>query len=151
MHILDYMKDHFLFLDGGMGTLLQEAGLQPGELPERWNVSHPEEIIRIQKSYYDAGSNVVLSNTFGANGLKFDDEELEQLVTAAVKNAREAARQSTGTQEKFVALDIGPLGKLLKPYGDYEFEDAVAMYAKTVKFGVAAGVGADLSRFGQVP
>ena len=140
MNIRDYMKDRFLFLDGGMGTLLQEAGLQPGELPERWNVSHPEEIIRIQKSYYDAGSNVVLSNTFGANGLKFDDEELEQLVTAAVKNAREAARQSTGTQEKFVALDIGPLGKLLKPYGDYEFEDAVAMYAKTVKFGVAAGV-----------
>ena len=140
MNILDYMKDHFLFLDGGMGTLLQEAGLQPGELPERWNVSHPEEIIRIQKSYYDAGSNVVLSNTFGANGLKFDDDELEQLVTAAVKNAREAARQSTGTQEKFVALDIGPLGKLLKPYGDYEFEDAVAMYSKTVRYGVAAGV-----------
>ena len=140
MNILDYMKDHFLFLDGGMGTLLQEAGLQPGELPERWNVSRPEEIIRIQKSYYDAGSNVVLSNTFGANGLKFDDEELEQLVTAAVKNAREAARQSTGTQEKFVALDIGPLGKLLKPYGDYEFEDAVAMYSKTVRYGVAAGV-----------
>lgn len=140
MNILDYMKDHFLFLDGGMGTLLQEAGLQPGELPERWNVSHPEEIIRIQKSYYDAGSNVVLSNTFGANGLKFDDEELEQLVTAAVKNAREAAARSSGTQEKFVALDIGPLGKLLKPYGDYEFEDAVAMYSKTVRYGVAAGV-----------
>ncbi|MBR5040864.1 MAG: homocysteine S-methyltransferase family protein [Clostridiales bacterium] len=140
MNIREYMKDNFLFLDGGMGTLLQEAGLQPGELPERWNVTRPEEIIRIQKSYYDAGSNVVLSNTFGANGLKFDDEELEQLVTAAVKNAREAARQSTGTQEKYVALDIGPLGKLLKPYGDYEFEDAVAMYAKTVKIGVAAGV-----------
>ncbi len=140
MNIREYMKDHFLFLDGGMGTLLQEAGLQPGELPERWNVSRPEEIIRIQKSYYDAGSNVVLSNTFGANGLKFDDDELEQLVTAAVKNAREAARQSTGTQEKFVALDIGPLGKLLKPYGDYEFEDAVAMYSKTVRYGVAAGV-----------
>ncbi len=140
MNILDYMKDHFLFLDGGMGTLLQEAGLQPGELPERWNVTHPEEIIRIQKSYYDAGSNVVLSNTFGANGLKFDDEELETLVTAAVKNAREAAQRSTGTQEKFVALDIGPLGKLLKPYGDYEFEDAVAMYSKTVRYGVAAGV-----------
>ena len=140
MHILDYMKEHFLFLDGGMGTLLQEAGLQPGELPERWNVTHPEEIIRIQRSYYDAGSNVVLSNTFGANGLKFDDEELETLVTAAVRNAREAARQSTGTQEKYVALDIGPLGKLLKPYGDYEFDDAVAMYSKTVKYGVAAGV-----------
>ena len=140
MNILDYMKDHFLFLDGGMGTLLQEAGLQPGELPERWNVTHPEEIIRIQKSYYDAGSNVVLSNTFGANGLKFDDAELEELVTAAVKNAREAAARSSGTQEKFVALDIGPLGRLLKPYGDYEFEDAVAMYSKTIRFGVSAGV-----------
>lgn len=140
MNILDYMKDHFLFLDGGMGTLLQAAGLQPGELPERWNVSHPEEIIKIQQSYFDAGSNVVLSNTFGANGLKFDDAELESLVTAAVHNAREAASRSSGTQEKFVALDIGPLGKLLKPYGDYEFEDAVAMYGKTVRFGVKAGV-----------
>ena len=67
MKILDYMKDNFLFLDGGMGTLLQEAGLKPGEYPEKWNIEHPEEIIRIQKSYYDAGSNVVLSNTFGAN------------------------------------------------------------------------------------
>ena len=59
MKILDYMKDNFLFLDGGMGTLLQEAGLKPGEYPEEWNIEHPEEIIRIQKSYYDAGSNVV--------------------------------------------------------------------------------------------
>ncbi len=140
MRILDYMKDHFLFLDGGMGTLLQEAGLQPGELPERWNVSHPEEIIKIQQSYFDAGSNLVLSNTFGANGLKFADEELETVIFAAVRNAREAASRSTGTQEKFVALDIGPLGKLLKPYGDYEFEDAVAMYSKSVRLGVKAGV-----------
>ena len=72
MNVLDYMKDNFLFLDGGMGTLLQEAGLAPGELPERWNVSHPGEIVRIQKSYFDAGSNVVLANTFGANILKFE-------------------------------------------------------------------------------
>lgn len=140
MRILDYMKDHFLFLDGGMGTLLQAAGLQPGELPERWNVSHPEEIIKIQQSYFDAGSNLVLSNTFGANGLKFNDEELETVIFAAVRNAREAASRSSGTQEKFVALDIGPLGKLLKPYGDYEFEDAVAMYSKSVRLGVQAGV-----------
>ena len=140
MNIREYMKDNFLILDGGMGTLLQEAGLKPGELPERWNVSHPEEIVRIQKSYYDAGSNVVLSNTFGANGLKFDDDELKQLVEAAIANAKKAREESTAPQEKFVALDIGPLGKLLKPYGDYEFEDAVSMYAKTIKIGVAAGV-----------
>lgn len=74
MNILDFMRDNFIILDGGMGTLLQEAGLKPGELPERWNVTHPDEIIRIQRSYFDAGSNVVLANTFGANCLKFDDE-----------------------------------------------------------------------------
>ena len=139
MDIRAYMKEHFLVLDGGMGTLLQEAGLQPGELPERWNITHPEVIVRIQKAYFDAGSNVVLSNTFGANGLKFDDAELEQVVSAAIRNARQAAQESTRDGEKFVALDIGPLGKLLKPYGDYEFEDAVEMYAKTVRCGVKAG------------
>ena len=133
------MRDNFIFLDGGMGTLLQEAGLKPGELPERWNVTHPEEIIRIQKNYYDAGSNVVLANTFGANCLKFEDEELEELINAAFDNARKAKEQSSGKQEKFIALDIGSLGRLLKPYGDYEFEDAVAAYAKTVKIGAKAG------------
>ena len=139
MNIREFIKDHFVILDGGMGTLLQEAGLKPGELPERWNVSHPEEIVRIQKAYFDAGSNVVLSNTFGANSLKFDDEELKNLIEAAIANAREAANQSSAPQEKFVALDIGPIGKLLKPYGDYEFEDAVATYAKTVQIGTKAG------------
>jgi len=140
MNVLEYLKENFLILDGGMGTLLQEAGLKPGELPERWNVSRPEEIIRIQKNYFDAGSNVVLANTFGANILKFEEAELRELIFAAVKNARTAAEESTGTQEKFVALDIGSLGKLLKPYGDYEFEDAVSAYAQTVKIGVEAGV-----------
>jgi 5-methyltetrahydrofolate--homocysteine methyltransferase len=139
MKILDFIKDNFVFLDGGMGTILQEAGLKPGELPERWNVSHPEEIIRIQRSYFDAGTNVLLANTFGANCLKFDDEELEQLINAAFDNARKAKEESTGKQEKFIALDIGPLGRLLKPYGDFEFEEAVAAYAKTVKLGVKAG------------
>ncbi len=139
MNIREYMKDNFIFLDGGMGTLLQEAGLKPGELPERWNVTHPEEIIRIQKGYFDAGTNVLLANTFGANCLKFDDEELEQLINAAFDNARKAREQSSGKQEKFIALDIGSLGRLLKPYGDFEFEEAVAAYAKTVKFGVKAG------------
>ena len=139
MKILDYMRDNFVFLDGGMGTLLQEAGLKPGELPERWNVTRPEEIIRIQKAYFDAGTNVILANTFGANCLKFDDEELEKLINAAFDNARKAKEESRGTQEKFIALDIGPLGRLLKPYGDFEFEDAVAAYAKTVKYGVKAG------------
>lgn len=140
MNILEYMKDHFVFLDGGMGTLLQEAGLKPGELPERWNYEHPEEIVKIHRSYYEAGSNVVLINTFGANSFKFDDEELEKIVLAAYSNADKARKEAKGEQERFIALDIGPIGKLLKPYGDLEFEDAVACYAKTVKLGVKAGV-----------
>ena len=72
MKILDYMKDNILYLDGGMGTLLQEAGMKPGELPEMWNITHPEVIVNIQKNYFDAGSNVVNTNTFGANSLKFE-------------------------------------------------------------------------------
>ncbi len=140
MNIREYMKDNFLFLDGGMGTLLQEAGLKPGELPERWNFEHPDEIVRIHKSYYDAGSNVVLCNTFGANALKFDDDELRKIIFAAYDNADRARKESSGKQEKYIALDIGSLGKLLKPYGDFEFEDAVACYAKTVRLGAEVGV-----------
>ena len=140
MTIREYMKDHFLLLDGGMGTLLQTAGLKPGEYPERWNIEHPEEIVRIHRSYFDAGSNVVLTNTFGANPLKFDEAELKSIVTAAVANARRAAEESDAPQKKFIALDIGPCGKLLKPYGDLDFEDAVDAYAAIVKIGVSCGV-----------
>ncbi len=140
MTIREYMKDHFVILDGGMGTLLQAAGLKPGEYPERWNIEHPEEIVKIHGSYYDAGSNVVLTNTFGANSFKFESDELEKIVSAAVNNARTAAEKSCAPQEKFVALDIGPCGKLLKPYGDLEFEDAVEVYAEIVRYGVKAGV-----------
>ncbi len=142
MRITDYIKENILFLDGGMGTLLQERGLGPGELPERWNITHPEEIVNIHRRYYDGGSNVVNTNTFGANSLKFGSEELEQIIRAAIDNARTAAESSIGNQEKWVALDIGPTGRMLKPYGDFEFEDAVATFAETVRLGVK--YGADL-------
>jgi len=142
MNILDYAKDHILFLDGGMGTLLQAQGLPAGQLPERWNLSRPEIITRIHQDYYDAGSHVVSANTFGANRLKFSSEELDAIVRAAMAAVRQAAAQSTGTQPKWAALDIGPLGRLLKPYGDLDFEDAVSIFAETVRLGVK--YGADL-------
>ena len=142
MKITEYVKNNILYLDGGMGTLLQDAGFRPGEYPERWNLSHPEIITGIHTRYYDAGSNVVLTNTFGANPLKFSPDELETIIRAAVANAREAARQSAGTQEKWVALDIGPSGRMFKPYGDLDFEDAVNAFAAAVKAG--ADAGADL-------
>ncbi len=141
--IREYLKNHLLYLDGGMGSLLQERGLKPGELPERWNRDNPEAIIDIQKMYYDAGSNVVLSNTFGANILKFEPDELNDLVCRAIDNANEAKKRSEGKQEKFVALDIGPMGKLLEPYGDMSFDRAAEVYKSTIECGVKHG-GIDL-------
>ncbi len=140
--LAELIKENIIYLDGGMGTLLQERGLKPGEYPERWNLTNRNEIIAIHKAYYDAGSNIVSANTFGANSLKFDDEELETVIRAAIENVRVSQLLSTGEQAKFVALDIGPTGKLLKPYGDLDFEDAVEVFAKTIRHGVR--FGADL-------
>ncbi len=139
MNIKDYLSENILYFDGGMGTLLQERGIPPGELPERWNITHPEIIKEIHKSYFDAGSNVVNTNTFGANSLKFSDQELEKIIEGGVNLARQAQKESKSTSPKWVALDIGPTGKMLKPYGDLDFEDAVSIFAKTVKLGVKCG------------
>lgn len=140
MNIRDFIKNNIVYLDGGMGTLLQKSGLQPGELPERWNISHPEVIKEIHKSYYDSGSNIVNTNTFGANSLKFDTDELSEIIYHAVKNADEARKASSGKQEKIIALDVGPTGKLLKPLGDLDFEDAVKAFAEVISLGVKYGV-----------
>ena len=140
MKFLDCLKNNIVYLDGGMGTLLQKCGLKPGEYPERWNITHPDVICGIHKDYFDAGSNVVCTNTFGANSLKFEDDELEEIIKAAISNAKSAREKSSKKAEKFIALDIGPSGKLLKPLGDLDFEDAVETFAKTVRLGVKYGV-----------
>lgn len=142
MKITDHIKENILYLDGGMGTLLQQKGLRAGELPEYWNITHPDIITEIHRAYFDAGSNVVNTNTFGANSLKFSADELDDIVRSAIANARLAAEQSKATQPKWVALDIGPTGRMLKPYGDLDFEDAVCAFAETVRLGVK--YGADL-------
>ncbi len=140
MNFLEFLKENIVLLDGGMGTLLQQKGLKAGEKPEIWNIEHPEIIVDIHKNYYEAGSNVVSTNTFGANSLKFSEKELEKIIKKAVENAKKARKISGGEHEKFIALDIGPLGKLLKPLGDLEFEKAVEIFAKTVTLGAKEGV-----------
>lgn len=140
MNFRDYLKQRIVYLDGGMGTLLQQQGLQPGEQPEYWNLSHPDVVTAIHRQYYEAGSNVVCTNTFGANLLKFSETELEAIVRAAVENANRARSTSLSPNEKFIALDVGPSGKLLKPLGDLAFEDAVRLFAATVRLGVKYGV-----------
>ena len=135
MRILEEMKVRRLFCDGGMGSLLQARGLKPGELPERWNLTHRDVLISIHRSYLEAGADIMTTNTFGANGLKFK-EDLEPIVTAAVENARTAVKEAG---HGYVALDLGPTGRLLKPLGDLEFEDAVKLYKEVVSIGARAG------------
>lgn len=126
-----------LFFDGGLGSLLQERGLQTGELPETWNLLHPEVLIQIHKEYAEAGADIIQANTFGANRFKYPDN-LEEIIAAGVKNARKGVAESE--REAFVALDIGPTGKLLEPLGTLGFEEAVSVYAEVVQAGVKAGV-----------
>lgn len=140
MNVKNYIKNNLLIFDGGMGTLLQSKGLKVGELPERFNITNPTAVQQIHKSYFDAGCNVVTTNTFGANSLKFSLNELEEIIKSAVENARIAQKSSKTSQPKWVALDLGPTGKMLKPYGDLEFEDAVAVFKNTVRLGVKYGV-----------
>ncbi|MGI6041122.1 MAG: homocysteine S-methyltransferase family protein [Candidatus Alectryocaccobium sp.] len=135
MLVTEYIKEHITYLDGGIGTLLQEKGLKPGELPEKWNITAPDIIRSIHRSYFDAGSNIVISNTFGANSFKFSDGELDEILCAAINNVKEAAAESTSSQPKFTALDIGPLGRLLKPLGNLDFEEAVSVFKKTISIG----------------
>ena len=140
MTFKEFLQENIVRLDGGMGTLLQKAGLPLGELPERWNITHAHVVQDIHTAYFNAGSHVVATNTFGANGLKFSETELEEIVAAAVGNAKIARERAAARHEKFIALDIGPTGKLLKPYGDLDFEEAVECFAKAVRLGVKYGV-----------
>ena len=141
MNILELMKERRIYFDGGMGTLLQERGLQPGELPETWNLLHAEEIREIHRKYIEAGSDIVLTNTFGANALKFHDDaySLEEIVNAAVGHVKAAAEQAGNGRRIYTALDIGPTGKLLKPMGDLDFETAYEAYKEVMIYGEKAG------------
>ena len=131
MTIKEKINTSLTYFDGGMGTLLQKAGLMPGELPEMWNLTHPDIITGIHLDYLKAGANVLTSNTFGANGLKFDN--LDEIIGAAIRNARQAIELFGESENRFIAFDMGTLGKMLKPLGELEFEKAVEIFAQSVK------------------
>ena len=139
MSLPELLKKGLVLLDGGMGTMLCEKGLRPGEPTERWNLTHPEEVAAVHRAYMDAGSSVVTANTFGVNTLHYKPEEADALIGAAFDCLRRAKEETTGTQEISFALDIGPLGRLLAPFGDVDFEDAVAAFAGAVRLGVKHG------------
>ena len=135
--LLERLGREWLFFDGGTGTILQEKGLKGGELPEKWNLSRPEDIIDLHCGYLNAGCDIFNTNTFGANALKYP-EDLRQIVEAAVALAKEARRR-TGREDAYIALDIGPTGRLLEPLGDLPFEKAVDLFGEVVRIGAAAG------------
>ncbi len=141
MKLMDYIKDNITFFDGGLGSQLQERGLKPGELPEIWNITHPDVVTAIHKDYFAAGSNIVCANSFGANSFKYNDNSeytLEQILSAAIQNVANARDL---TKPQYIALDIGPLGKLLEPFGELSFDEAYEHFAEIVKLGAD---GADL-------
>ena len=123
------------FFDGGMGTMVQQAGLKAGQQPEVYNMVHPEIIASIHKAYVDAGADIITTNTFGANEykLKGTGYTVEEVVQQAVKLARQAAG------DRWVALDIGPIGQLMEPNGTLSFDDVYNTVARQVKAGAEAG------------
>ena len=122
--LLNRFGKELLFFDGGMGTELQKNGLKKGELPELLNIHSPEIVKKVHKSYLDAGCDIITTNTFGANSLKFSN--LEEIITNAVNIVKDAINESG--RKAYTALDVGPLGKLLAPYGDLPFEDAYNLF-----------------------
>ena len=159
MDLLREMRQRRLFFDGGTGSLLQAQGLKAGELPEVWSITRPEVCVKLHRDYLEAGADIIKTNTFGANGLKFkgrenvsgaqgpeaglpaadrpaDSYSVDEIVTAAMKNARRAVAEAG---HGYIALDLGPTGKLLKPLGDLDFEAAVELYKEVVRIGRREG------------
>lgn len=132
MNLQKLIEKGFVFIDGGMGTQLQSKGLKPGEVPEEWNITNSQIIEGIHRAYFEAGANIATSNTFGANPIK--TPKYEEYIIAAINDAKKAKT----SENQFVALDIGPTGKLLKPLGDLDYEDAIEAFSKVVKAGMKA-------------
>ncbi|MBQ8765317.1 MAG: homocysteine S-methyltransferase family protein [Clostridia bacterium] len=135
MNFKEKFGKEILFFDGAMGTMLQKNGLKTGELPENMNITHPEVLLKIHKEYLQAGCTVITTNTFGANSLKFNN--VAEIVTAGVNLAKKSTENCD--REVFVALDIGPLGRLLEPCGDLPFEEAYHLFKEQVITGENAG------------
>lgn len=143
MNLLEQIEKRMVYCDGGLGSLLQERGLRAGELPGNWNITHPEVLVDIHRAYLEAGADIITTNTFGVDRLKYNENTeytMDQVITAAVHLVKEAIAKSG--RRAYTALDIGPTGKLLKPLGDLAFEDAYQLFQEIVQVG--AREGADL-------
>jgi 5-methyltetrahydrofolate--homocysteine methyltransferase len=140
MHaILELLKEKTVIFDGAMGTMLMAAGLKAGESPELWNIEKPSLVTDIHRKYYEAGSDVVHTNTFGGNAVKLADNGLSDKMAIINGEAAKLARDAC-PDGKFVAGDIGPTGKLLKPLGDLVIEEAEEAFFRQAQALVKGGV-----------
>lgn len=144
MQLKELLGKQLLFFDGAMGTQLHEAGLPTGTAPDLANLLMPEKVQAIHRAYLDAGANLLKTNTFGANPLKLAEtgHQVTEVVAGAVSIARAAIAEAEAAGvpgPHFVAMDIGPSGKLLAPLGDLDFEDAVAAFTQAARAGAEAG------------
>ena len=131
-----------IFLDGGTGTMLQARGLKPEERTETWTMEKPQELVQIHKSYVEAGADIVNANTFGVNHFRYHGDSgytPEQMVEAAIANARQAAKQGAGGRTVFVSLDLGPTGEFLEPFGTLTYEEAYDNFRQLAAAGEKAG------------
>ena len=150
MKITDLLGKKIIICDGAMGTMMQKYGLKVGELPELLSFTYPEIIKEIHSAYFQAGSDFVSTNTFGCNRYKLEGSgyTVKQVIAQAVKLAKETAieameqnrDQGSLIKEKFVALDVAPLGKLMEPVGDLSFDEAYDMFKEQIVAGVESGV-----------
>lgn len=136
-NFLEQIKTKRLYFDGATGSLLQSRGLPVGTPPEEWTLTNPEQIFRLHSEYIAAGANIIKTNTFGVNRLKYPN--YREYISEAVAIAKRAVGDAP---DRFVALDIGPLGRLISPLGDLDFEDALSVFRDTVA--AAEGLGVDL-------
>ena len=135
MKLEELLGKRLVFVDGGIGTMLQAAGLTGGEAPERWNLTHPETVAEVHRAYLAAGCDIVTANTFGATGARFG-AELQKVIQAGVELARQGVEEAG---HGFAAFDMGPTGKLLAPYGELPFQEAVSLYRQAAAWGAEAG------------
>lgn len=134
MNVVEYIKHNRLYFDGGMGTMLQNAGLQTGGLPEVYNIEHPDVVLSIHKQYVDAGCDVITANTFQAGEIKLDGcgYSVEEIITAGVTLAKKSGA-------RYTALDIGPIGQLMEPMGTLTFDKAYEIFRRQIVAGYNAG------------
>ena len=135
-----------MVIDGAMGTMLQEYGLKAGEAPEQWNITHPDIVKKIHYSYLEAGADIILTNTFGANGIKLHKLGYGDKIIDFNKHAAELAREVADDFEKthlvpiFVAGSVGPSGEILEPYGPVKSADSYTGYKEQIEVLVSSGV-----------